>query len=171
MILFFNILSYTGYYLPEDTDIATGIGIGISSNLTKIILAVAGSAIELLATGGGVTYIIFRKQFRLKHQSEGEKLKHKANQEGINTKLREAEVRREIREMELNSLKVTSRRVSMLQNELVQANEKAYKAKAETYYYKHEISKLKAEVLYIKERLNTGFCAVKNCPNRKNETI
>ncbi len=156
MALISNILQITGLY-PDVYQTSGNSWLGI-----------AGAVLGGIVSGGSLIYFVFFRQFKLKHQSEAEKTKHEADQEKANAKLHEEKVLREIRTRNIDELNVAFRQTGVLRNELTQANEKAYKAKAETYYYKHLMIKLEADLAQIKERFKAGYCANMNCPNRIN---
>jgi len=122
-----------------------------------------------LLIGGSLIYIIFRRQYKLKFQSEADKLKHQATKEGTSADLQEVKSQQEIRKIIHEELEVVYRQQSVLRGEIVRANEKKHEARLEAAKYKKIVIKLESEITEIKNLLATSYCSVQNCPNRKTE--
>ncbi len=159
MILLSIILQISGYYHD------------VYQTSDNSWLAIVGSVLGGIVSGGSLIYFVFFRQFKLKHQSEAEKLKHEADQEEANAELHETKVRQEIRRIANEELERLHKQASVLRNEIVVAQDKAYRSRIEVIGYKKLTAKLEVELTQIKEllkELQAGFCSNMICPNRIN---
>ena len=131
-----------------------------SSTAGTVLNTVISGAFGAFAAGG-IMYVIFRRQYKLKFQAEAEKVQHEANQEGASADLHKAKTQQEIRHLFDEELTARLKQIAMLRHEKANEEEKRYKAESEALSYKKLCLKLENQIERFNrnmEKIEALFC-------------